>query len=137
MIAFDGEGGVKGRMKGAISAGGVPRLAEPGGEITSALAFFFFFTRVQILLSAAPQTLNVVVMAQEDQAGEHRHRKGVLRFEPPDVERGDQRADDSAQGRVTAEQDGQQPVPAITPVRSSPMGAIAPKAVATPLPPRK
>jgi hypothetical protein len=27
------------------------------------------------------------VMAQEDQAGEHRHRKGVLRFEPPDVER--------------------------------------------------
>ena len=81
-------------MKGAISAGEFPgwRSRE---EITSALAFFFF-TRVQILLSAAPQTLNVVVMAQEDQAGEHRHRKGVLRFEPPDVERGDQRADDSA-----------------------------------------
>ena len=50
-------------------------------------------------------------MAQEDQAGEHRHRKGVLRFKPPDVERGDQRADDSAQGRVAAEQDGQQPGP--------------------------
>ncbi len=61
-------------------------------------------------------------MAQEDQAGEHRHRKGVLRFEPPDVERGDQRADDSAQGRVTAEQDGQQPGPGHHPGQIEPDG---------------
>ncbi len=84
-------------MKGAISAGEFPRLAEPGGEITSALAFFSSSRGSRFCSLAAPQTLNVVVMAQEDQAGEHRHRKGVLRFEPPDVERGDQRADDSAQ----------------------------------------
>ena len=61
-------------------------------------------------------------MAQEDQAGEHRHRKGILRFEPPDVERGDQRADDSAQGRVTAEQDGQQPGPGHHPGEIEPDG---------------
>ncbi len=122
-------------MKGAISAGS-SRLAEPG-EITSALAFFLLHAGPDFALLAAPQTLNVVVMAQEDQAGEHRHRKGVLRFEPPDVERGDQRADDSAQGRVTAEQDGQQPGPGHHPGEIEPDGAIAPKAVATPLPPRK
>lgn len=83
-------------MKGAISAGEFPgwRSRE---EITSALAFFLLHAGPDFALLAAPRTLNVVVMAQEDQAGEHRHRKGVLRFEPPDVERGDQRADDSAQ----------------------------------------
>lgn len=82
-------------MKGAISAGEFPAGGAGRGDYFCS-GVFFFFTRVQILLSAAPRTLNVVVMAQEDQAGEHRHRKGVLRFEPPDVERGDQRADDSA-----------------------------------------
>ncbi len=124
-------------MKGAISAGEFPGWRSREGRLLLLWRFFSSSRGSRFCSLAAPQTLNVVVMAQEDQAGEHRHRKGVLRFEPPDVERGDQRADDSAQGRVTAEQDGQQPVPAITPVRSSPMGAIAPKAVATPLPPRK
>ncbi len=98
MIAFDGEGGVKGRMKGAISAGGVPPAGGAGrGDYFCSGVFFLLHAGPDFALSAAPQTLNVVVMAQEDQAGEHRHRKGVLRFEPPDVERGDQRADDSAQ----------------------------------------
>ncbi len=48
-------------------------------------------------------------MAQQDKAGEHRHRKGKLRFEPPDVERRDQRADDGTQRRIAAEKNGQQP----------------------------
>jgi hypothetical protein len=48
-------------------------------------------------------------MPHQDQAGEHRYREGELRFEPPDVERGDQRADDGAERRVAAEQHSQQP----------------------------
>ena len=58
-------------------------------------------------------------MTQQDKAGEHRHREGELGFKPPDIERGNQRADDGAQRRIAAQKNSQQPVPAITPVRSA------------------
>jgi uncharacterized membrane protein len=73
-------------------------LAASCGAATfiSAPAFFLLFEPgPDAGFLTTPQTLNVVVMAQQNQAGEHRNRESVLRFEPPDVERRNQRADDS------------------------------------------
>src|SRR5476649_2637313 len=55
-------------------------------------------------LLAAPQTLYIVMVAQQYQARQHGNWEGELRFEPPDVKRRDQRADNRTQGRVAAEQ---------------------------------
>ena len=49
------------------------------------------------------------MMAQQDQARQHRNGESVLRFEPPDIEGRNQRAHDGPKRGVAAEQNRQQP----------------------------
>ena len=53
--------------------------------------------RPDLRLLTTPQALDVVMVAQQNQARQHRDREGELGFKPPDVEWRNQRADDRAQ----------------------------------------
>ena len=78
-----------------------------------------FFRRFAFLLQlipdfsflAPPKTLDVIVMTQQYQTGKHGDRESEFWFEPLDVKRCDQRTDNRAQRRVSAQQHGQQPCP--------------------------
>ncbi|STE94991.1 Uncharacterised protein [Escherichia coli] len=75
------------------------------------------------------------MMTQQDQAREHRNREGELWLKPPDIKRSNQCTDNRSSDEYPLNSTVSNQVPAITPVRSQPMGAMAPKAVATPFPP--